>query len=185
MRTPVSERYISAVARTASRGIETAFRLSPRDPHVPWWQYFMCHLHTHLAHWEQAIEWCNKSTAGMPEVFYPYLDLAAANAWAGHDKEAKEAAAQLQKLYPGFTVQTLLGCTGPTIRPSTRNISASPRACARRACRRARRSRIERAARPAARVKTKPIPSSRSAWGSGTAAPPDPRICQHGAGPQV
>ena len=34
----------------------------------------------------------------------------------------------------------------------------------------------------AARVKTKPIPSSRSAWGSGTAAPPDPRICQHGAG---
>jgi adenylate cyclase len=32
--------------------------------------------------------------------------LAAANAWPGHDKEAKEAAAQLQKVYPGFTVQT-------------------------------------------------------------------------------
>ena len=31
-------------------------------------------------------------------------------------------------------------------------------------------------------MKTKPIPSSGSAWGSGTAAPPDPRICQHGAG---
>ena len=26
----------------------------------------------------------------------------------GRDKEAKEAAAQLQKLYPGFTVQTVL-----------------------------------------------------------------------------
>ena len=26
-----------------------------------------------------------------------------------HDKEAKEAAAQLQKVYPGFTVQTWLG----------------------------------------------------------------------------
>jgi hypothetical protein len=49
------------------------------------------------------------TTAGMPEVFYPYADLAAAHAFAGHDKEAKEAAAQLQKLYPGFTVQTLLG----------------------------------------------------------------------------
>jgi hypothetical protein len=35
--------------------------------------------------------------------------LAAANAWAGHDKEAKDAAAQLQKLYPGFTLQTLPG----------------------------------------------------------------------------
>jgi adenylate cyclase len=90
-------------------GIETAFRLSPRDRSVSWWQYFMCHLHTHLEHWEQSIEWCNKATAGMPEVFYPYVDLAAAHAFAGHDKEAKEAAAQLQKLYPGFTVQTLLG----------------------------------------------------------------------------
>ena len=27
----------------------------------------------------------------------------------GHDKEAKDAAAQLQKVYPGFTVQTWAG----------------------------------------------------------------------------
>jgi TolB-like protein len=89
-------------------GVETAFRLSPRDPAVPWWQYYMCHLHAHLAHWEQSIEWCNKAAVSMPDVFYPYLDLAAAHAWLGRDKEAKEAAAQLQKLYPGFTVQTFL-----------------------------------------------------------------------------
>jgi hypothetical protein len=31
------------------------------------------------------------------------------NAWAGYDKEAKDAAAQLQKVYPGFTVQTWAG----------------------------------------------------------------------------
>jgi adenylate cyclase len=37
------------------------------------------------------------------------VGLAAANAWAGHDKQAKEAAAQLQKVYPGFTVQTWAG----------------------------------------------------------------------------
>jgi hypothetical protein len=35
--------------------------------------------------------------------------LAAANAWAGHDKEAKDAAAQLQKVHPGFTMQTWAG----------------------------------------------------------------------------
>jgi len=35
--------------------------------------------------------------------------LASANAWAGHDKEAKDAAAHLQKVYPGFTVQTWVG----------------------------------------------------------------------------
>ena len=90
-------------------GVETALRLSPRDPNVPTWQFFMCHLHTHLAQWEQAIEWCNKSTAGDPKDFYPLVDLAAANAWAGHDREAKEAVAQLQKVYPGFTVQTWAG----------------------------------------------------------------------------
>ena len=90
-------------------GLETAFHLSPRDPSVPTWQFYTCHLHTHLAQWEQAIEWCNKSIVGDPEDFYPLVDLAAANAWTGHDKEAKEAVAQLQKVYPGFTVQTWAG----------------------------------------------------------------------------
>jgi adenylate cyclase len=90
-------------------GVETALRLSPRDPNVPSWQFYMCHLHTHLAQWEQAIEWCNKSIAGGNTAFYPLVDLAAANALAGHDKEAKEAVAQLQKVYPGFTVQTWAG----------------------------------------------------------------------------
>jgi adenylate cyclase len=90
-------------------GLETAFRLSPRDPDVPIWQYNMCGLHAHLAQWEQAIEWCEKAHAGAPEFWYPLAELAAANAWAGHDKEAKEAAAQLQKVYPGFTVQTWAG----------------------------------------------------------------------------
>ncbi len=97
-------------AEDAFAGLETALRLNPRDPvNVPWWQYQMCHLHTHLAQWEQGIEWCSKAAAGLPQVFYPQLDLAAAYGWLGRDKEAKEAAEQLQKLYPGFTVQTLLG----------------------------------------------------------------------------
>jgi tetratricopeptide (TPR) repeat protein len=90
-------------------GIETALRLSPRDPAVPQWQSIMCPLHNHLAQWEQAIEWCNKAVAGGNQSFFPLVNLAAANAWAGHDKEAKEAATQLQKVYPGFTVQTWAG----------------------------------------------------------------------------
>ena len=90
-------------------GLETAFRLSPRDPLVPYWLYQVCHLHSHFAQWEQAIEWCNKAVAGGPQNWYAFVDLAAANAWAGHEKEAKEAVARLQKAYPGFTVQTWLG----------------------------------------------------------------------------
>jgi adenylate cyclase len=90
-------------------GVETALRLSPRDPAVPWWQFFMCAPQAQLGHWEQAIEWCGKSIAGGIQSFFPFALLAAANALAGHGEEAKEAAAQLQKVYPGFTVQTWLG----------------------------------------------------------------------------
>ena len=85
--------------------VETALRLSPRDPSVTWWQYFICHFHSHLAHWEQAIEWCNKSVASGNETQWPYTDLAAAHGWLGHTKEAKEAAAQVLKYDPDFTIQ--------------------------------------------------------------------------------
>jgi adenylate cyclase len=90
-------------------GVEMALRLSPRDPQLPWWQLYMCAFHAQLAQWEQAIAWCSKSAAGQPEVFFPLAILAAADTLAGHDKEAKNAAAQLQKVYPGFTVQTWVG----------------------------------------------------------------------------
>jgi TolB-like protein len=90
-------------------GVETALRLSPRDNLVSNWQYFLCVLHNHVAQWEQAIEWCSKSIAGNPQSWFAYIQLVAANAWAGHEKEAKDAAAQLQKVYPGFTVQTWAG----------------------------------------------------------------------------
>jgi hypothetical protein len=36
----------------------------------------------------------------------PLAFLASANAWAGHEKEAKEAAAKLEKVHPGFTIQS-------------------------------------------------------------------------------
>ena len=51
----------------------------------------------------------NPEAAVGPQNWYAFVDLAAANAWAGHDKDAKEAVARLQKAYPGFTVQTWLG----------------------------------------------------------------------------
>ena len=85
--------------------VESALRLSPRDPNVTWWQYDICHFHSHLAHWEQAIEWCNKSVASGNETQWPYTDLAAAHGWLGHMKEGKEAAAQVLKYDPDFTIQ--------------------------------------------------------------------------------
>jgi TolB-like protein/DNA-binding winged helix-turn-helix (wHTH) protein/tetratricopeptide (TPR) repeat protein len=85
--------------------LETALRLNPRDGSVPNWQYFICHIHNLLGRWEKAIEWCNKSIVGNPELTYPLFGLATAHAWAGHEAEAKDAVARILKAIPGFTMQ--------------------------------------------------------------------------------
>jgi tetratricopeptide (TPR) repeat protein len=53
--------------------VETAFRLSPRDPSAPWWQFDLRVLHNHLEQWEQAIPCCEKAIAGIPQAFIPYV----------------------------------------------------------------------------------------------------------------
>ena len=78
-----------------------------------------------LAQWEQAIEWCEKAHAGAPEFWYPLAELAAANAWAGHDKEAKEAAAQLRESLSRLHRADMGGAgIGPTIQPTMRETRA-------------------------------------------------------------
>jgi tetratricopeptide (TPR) repeat protein len=86
--------------------VETALRLSPRDPERNRWELFICHAHMHLAEWEQAAEWCQKSIATRATYWQAYVDLAAADGWLGRDAEGKAAIAELLKLKPGFTVQT-------------------------------------------------------------------------------
>jgi adenylate cyclase len=95
-------------AAEAFSGVETATRLSPRDPVRPFWEYFICHLHSHLAQWEQALDHCRLAAQGLPNVWYPQLDLVLVNAWLGRDAEAKVAVANLLKLMPGFTVQSMI-----------------------------------------------------------------------------
>jgi tetratricopeptide (TPR) repeat protein len=86
--------------------IETALRLSPHDYGVPQWQDWLCNLHANLAQWQQAIEVGEKAAAGMPETngerTYILGRLAAAYSWAGRDKDAKEAVAQLRQADPNY-----------------------------------------------------------------------------------
>lgn len=81
-----------------------AIRLSPRDPQLNVWYYFVCHSYTHQQKWSEAIPWCNKSVALAP-YWLSYVDLAAGYAWTGRDSEAKAAVEQVLKLMPGYTVQ--------------------------------------------------------------------------------
>jgi TolB-like protein/class 3 adenylate cyclase/tetratricopeptide (TPR) repeat protein len=94
-------------AKEAIPEIETALRLSPREPSRNAWEFNICNAYSIMAEWEKAVEWCQKSIATNAGHFPPYIDLAAAHAWLGHDAEAKAAVAGLLKLKPGFTVQQL------------------------------------------------------------------------------
>jgi TolB-like protein/tetratricopeptide (TPR) repeat protein len=82
--------------------IEAALRLDPHSSEAPLWQTRLCYLRAHLAQWDQAIEQCRKAVSVAPSDWGAHGDLAAAYAWAGHDKEAKEALAGLQKVNPNF-----------------------------------------------------------------------------------
>ena len=50
-------------AKEAIPEIETALRLSPRDPSRNAWEFNICNAYSLLAEWEKAVEWCQKSIA--------------------------------------------------------------------------------------------------------------------------
>jgi tetratricopeptide (TPR) repeat protein len=91
--------------------IEMALRLSPHDNDAGNWQVTSCRLRAHLAQWEKAIEECEKAVAARPSDLGGYIDLITANAWTGHDKDAREALTRLQKIAPNATSQSLLKVT--------------------------------------------------------------------------
>jgi adenylate cyclase len=103
-------RNLNVIGRAAEAlaPVEKAIRLSPRDPELYVWYFVLCHANTHLARDAQAIEWCLKSLATGKTYYFAYVDLASAYAWRGQNAEAAAAVAELLKLRPGFTVQTLV-----------------------------------------------------------------------------
>jgi tetratricopeptide (TPR) repeat protein len=103
-------RNLNVIGRSAEAlaPVERAIRLSPRDPELYVWYFVLCHANTHLARDAQAIQWCLKSLATGKTFWFAYVDLASAYAWRGQNVEAAAAVAELLKLRPGYTVQTLV-----------------------------------------------------------------------------
>ncbi|HKI15725.1 MAG TPA: adenylate/guanylate cyclase domain-containing protein, partial [Roseiarcus sp.] len=101
-------------AEEAIKPVEEALRLDPRNAGRNIWEWYMCDAYAHLAQWEKAIEWCEKSIAPNPSLpLLCYVELTAANSWPGRPAEARAAAAELQKLKPGFAVQDYLALPHP------------------------------------------------------------------------
>jgi adenylate cyclase len=97
--------FVGKAAETIPN-IETALRLSPRDPNRGIWEASICHAHMHMAEWVQAVEWCEKSIATDGNYWIPHVDLVSANGWLHRDADGRQAIAGLLKLKPGFTVQS-------------------------------------------------------------------------------
>ncbi len=95
-------------AADAFEPLEQAFRLDPRERGRNVREYYTCLAHAHLAHWEAATEWCEKSIATDPSFPYPYANLAAAYGWLGRMIERNKTWDQLLKLKPGSTIQQWL-----------------------------------------------------------------------------
>ena len=83
--------------------LQMAIQLSPRDPLLSTWYFYIGHAHSHLGHHEEAIDWCRRSIAVQP-LWIAYADLAAAHALTGHEREAHAAVAELRRLRPNYTV---------------------------------------------------------------------------------
>ena len=83
--------------------LQKAIRLSPYDPLLNIWVFYICHAYTHLGQDNLAIEWCRRSVAINP-FWIAYVDLASAYAWVGQEAEAHAAVLELRKLMPGYSV---------------------------------------------------------------------------------
>jgi adenylate cyclase len=77
--------------------------LSPRDPLLNTWYFYICHAHSHLGQFEPATDWCRQSIAVRP-FWIAYADLAASYAWTGRQSEAQAAVAELRRKRPDYTV---------------------------------------------------------------------------------
>ena len=104
-----------AFAGRAEQGftdIETAKRLSPRDPLMWLWDYTLCGLHLHLAQWNEALAPCQRTVAANPKNFFARFDLASAYGWLGREAEAKAELTEALKFVPGATVKNSLLVAG-------------------------------------------------------------------------
>ena len=92
-------------AREAFSPLQIALRLSPRDPLAFAMHYNICHAHTHLREYDNAINACRQSLSLNKANWFPYVDLVSIYGNTGQLEQAQQALAELNAIRSGFTVQ--------------------------------------------------------------------------------
>jgi tetratricopeptide (TPR) repeat protein len=91
----------------AKSDIETAMRLSPRDPSLSRWRNYLADAELGLGHLDAAIEASSRAIDGGYRVYFSYLNLAAAYALKGDMEEARKAVAEARQTYPKLSIAWL------------------------------------------------------------------------------
>jgi tetratricopeptide (TPR) repeat protein len=81
-----------------------AIEVSPQDPDRYILYFYLCHAHMHLAKFQDAIAWCNKSYGLNMGDYWALTDLVAAYTATGEFEKAASAKEKLLKLNPKFTM---------------------------------------------------------------------------------
>jgi len=67
--------------------------------------YNICHAHTHLREYDNAINACRQSLSLNKANWFPYVDLVSIYGNTGQLEQAQQALAELNAIRSGFTVQ--------------------------------------------------------------------------------
>ena len=94
-------------ADDAIASAEKAIRLSPHDPYMWWFQHALGTGHFAACRYSDAAEWERKAVHRNPNAPYSQLTLAASCAHLGLVDEAREAAAEGQRLQPGASLSDM------------------------------------------------------------------------------
>jgi len=86
-----------------------AIEVSPQDPDRYILYFYLCHAHMHLAKFQDAIAWCNKSYALNMGDYWALSDLVAAYTATGDLEKAASAKDKLLKLNPQFSMRFYKG----------------------------------------------------------------------------
>ena len=89
----------------AKSDVRQAMRLSPRDPRVGTWLFFIGSAELEQGHYDASIDEIHKAIEGGYRPYVPYANLAAAYALDGQLDDAKSALAEARRLNPNLTVK--------------------------------------------------------------------------------
>jgi len=87
----------------AITAIENATRLNPFPP--DWYSLNLAFVYSLMGKYDEAIAECKKALDRNPDQFFVWIPLTLAYSLSGREKEAREAASEVLRLAPGFSVK--------------------------------------------------------------------------------